>query len=145
MADSFEWTEYLDQLKKILSFDLNDDHIFLLNQYARFTNKNSDLIFYNRGLHLDQKKDVLKRGFLIHYVVRVDPETKLVSLQSSENALELRHRFGNNLYIPIKITSSVSVYHGHTPIPLAGHGTKDLWEKTNGVWTQMDSTQTWIS
>lgn len=145
MADSFEWIEYLDQLKKWLSFDLNDDHVFFLDQYARFISEDTDVIFYNRGLHLDQKKDVLKRGFLIHYVVRVDPETKLFSLQSSEIVLELRHRFGNNLYIPIKISNSVSVYHGHTPIPLAGHGTKDLWEKTNGVWAQMDSTQTWIS
>ena len=101
MADSFEWTEYLDQLKKILSFDLNDDHIFFLNQYARFISNNTDVIFYKRGLHWDQKKDVSKRGFLIHYVVRVDPDTKLVSLQSSENVLELRHRFGDNLYIPI--------------------------------------------
>jgi hypothetical protein len=145
MADSFEWTEYLDQLKKILSFDLNDDHIFFLNQYARFISNNTDVIFYKRGLHWDQKKDVSKRGFLIHYVVRVDPDTKLVSLQSSENVLELRHRFGDNLYIPIEISSSVSIYHGHTPIPLAGSGTKDPWEKSNGVWIKIDSIQTWIS
>ena len=142
MADSFEWTEYLDQLKKILSFDLNDDHIFFLNQYPRFISNNTDVIFYKRGLHWDQKKDVSKRGFLIHYVVRVDPDTKLVSLQSSENVLELRHRFGDNLYIPIEISSSVSIYHGHTPIPLAGSGTKDPWEKSNGVWIKIDSIQT---
>ena len=145
MADSFEWTEYLDQLKKIVSFDLNDDHIFFLNQYARYLSKETEIIFYKRGLHLDQRKDVSRRGFLIHCVVRVEPEKKLVSLQSSENVLELRHRFGNNLYIPIEISSSVSIYHGHTPIPLAGSGAKDSWEKINGVWNKKDSIQTWIS
>ena len=49
MADSFKWAEYLEQFKKILSFDLNDDHIFFLNQYARYISKDTEVIFYRRG------------------------------------------------------------------------------------------------
>lgn len=145
MSDSIVISEYIPQLKKILSFELTGDHIFFLNQYARFISDKTEIIFYHRSLYWDQRKDISTKGFLINSSLLIDSKNKQLINKDPKKLLEQRHRFGDNLYIPVQISEIVNIFHGHTPIPLAGSGSKESWKKVNNEWNRMESVTTWIS
>ncbi|MGC6414900.1 MAG: hypothetical protein ACON5K_09385 [Bacteroidia bacterium] len=145
MSHSIDIEYYIPLFKKDISFDLSEDHIFFLNENANFLSNKTEIIFYKRSLYWDQRKDISINGFLIKDIFKIDPELKQLNRESCGNLLERRHRIGNNLYLPIEISNSVNIFHGHVPFPLVGTGMRESWEKVNGNWHRTDFKTTWIS
>ena len=73
-------------------------------------------------------------------------QTALCKMKSEEGVELLRIPFGNYLYIPMNENLEIrTVYTGFKPFPKIGSGNKEYWQKVNGGWKVIHSSQTWIS
>jgi hypothetical protein len=73
-------------------------------------------------------------------------QSALCKMKSEVGVELLKIPFGNYLYIPINENLEIrTVYTGFKPFSKIGSGNKEYWQKENGVWKVIHSSQTWIS
>ena len=93
----------------------------------------------------DSKKNLPKQRMPIHITKHYRVSNKKVELVSSSKRTEKRTSTGNNIYLSNSSKNIRVIYAGHKPFPLAGSGSKEIWQKTKGKWKRIISSRTWIS